>query len=668
MKKILYLLALFTLPLFTSGQESRYLDSLKQILNTTSNDTIKMDIYRKMGFYLQNGHVGEALDYHKKQLEFAKKLNMKLYEADAYEQMAYVQLYNSDLSNAYNNYIKGLKIAEDPHSGDMGWGYSNFSYSKSPKDARLSVIGMINYELSNLYQTSRMEEEQRRYLIKAKEIGEELHNQKILSLTNRDLGIIYNNNKQPDSALAYYKESLSHYKNSPYITGLGNLYQLIGEQYASKQQYDSSLIYLKKAINTNIRANELISLSLSDYSIARVFQDLKQLDSTLQYTVKGVEVAKSIDNKQNLSTGYLQLSGIYKSLNKPELALKYSDEGRSISDSLTNAYQNKLIQMQNLGFEEQLRLKKVADDQMASQNRLKMIGLIAVIAVILFIALFLYRINRQKQKTNTVLEKMLTDLKATQTQLIQSEKMASLGELTAGIAHEIQNPLNFVNNFSEVNKELSDEIVEEAEKGNIVEIKIIAQDIKENSEKINHHGKRADAIVKGMLQHSRASAGIKEPTDINVLTDEYFRLAYHGLRAKDKSFNATMKTDFDKGIGKIDLIAQDIGRVVLNLINNAFYTVNEKKKQVNNAYEPTVSVNTKKLNDKIEISVADNGNGIPQKVVDKIFQPFFTTKPSGQGTGLGLSLSYDIVKAHGGELKVETKEGEGTKFTILLNL
>ena len=236
--------------------------------------------------------------------------------------------------------------------------------------------------------------------------------------------------------------------------------------------------------------------------------------------------------------------------------------------------------------------------------------------------------------------------------------MASLGELTAGIAHEIQNPLNFVNNFSEVNREMIDEATEEIDKGNIGEVKIILNDIKENSEKINHHGKRADAIVKGMLQHSRSSTGVKEPTDINALADEYLRLSYHGLRAKDKNFNAEMITDFDNSIGKINIIPQDIGRVFLNLFNNAFYAVNEQKSRNSISYEPTISVTTKKSDNHVLITVRDNGNGISKNIVDKIFQPFFTTKPTGQGTGLGLSLSYDIVKAHGGEIRVESKKGE----------
>jgi len=280
----------------------------------------------------------------------------------------------------------------------------------------------------------------------------------------------------------------------------------------------------------------------------------------------------------------------------------------------------------------------------------------------------------RKQKEE--LEITLDELKAAQAQLIQSEKMASLGELTAGIAHEIQNPLNFVNNFSEVNRELITEMKHEIESGNFTEEKDIAKDIEDNEEKINYHGKRADAIVKSMLQHSRSASGKKEPTDINALADEYLRLSYHGLRAKDKSFNAKFETDFDDSIREINIVQQDIGRVLLNLINNAFYSVSEKQRQEIPGYEPTIKVTTRRLGDRfdpdndrdrVEIRVADNGSGVPKKVLDKIFQPFFTTKPTGLGTGLGLSLSYDIItRGHGGELKVETKEGEGAEFIIIL--
>jgi ligand-binding sensor domain-containing protein/signal transduction histidine kinase len=276
------------------------------------------------------------------------------------------------------------------------------------------------------------------------------------------------------------------------------------------------------------------------------------------------------------------------------------------------------------------------------------------------------------------IEKAYTELKTTQSQLIQSEKMASLGELTAGIAHEIQNPLNFVNNFSEVNRELLAEMHEEISKGNYDAVKSLARDLSGNEEKISHHGKRADTIVKSMLQHSKSGTGKKEPTDLNALTDEYLSLAYHGIRAKDSSFNASMKTDFDKSIGNISIVPQEIGRVLLNLYNNAFYAIMEKQKKqpeasasvppqaglAKEAYVPTISVRTKKIENKVEIRIRDNGNGVPHMVKEKIFQPFFTTKPTGLGTGLGLSLSYDIIKAHGGDIKVETKPGEGAEFVI----
>ena len=276
------------------------------------------------------------------------------------------------------------------------------------------------------------------------------------------------------------------------------------------------------------------------------------------------------------------------------------------------------------------------------------------------------KLEKQVAQRTAELQTSLENLTATQKQLIQSEKMASLGELTAGIAHEIQNPLNFVNNFSEVSKELLVEMKDELAVGNVQLANEIASDVEQNLEKIHHHGKRADAIVKSMLQHSQRSTGLKEPTDINALCDEYLRLAYHGLRAKDNSFNAAYSTNFDTSIGLVNVMPQEIGRVLLNLINNAFYAVAEKSKTAGPDYQPAVSIATRKMDNQVEITVSDNGNGIPEAIREKIFQPFFTTKPTGQGTGLGLSLSYDIVKAHGGELKVETEEGVGTKFIIQL--
>ncbi|MEO7802499.1 MAG: ATP-binding protein [Ginsengibacter sp.] len=280
----------------------------------------------------------------------------------------------------------------------------------------------------------------------------------------------------------------------------------------------------------------------------------------------------------------------------------------------------------------------------------------------------LQRKSKSFTEMTILLKNAQEELKSTRSQLLQAEKMASLGELTAGIAHEIQNPLNFVNNFSDVNTELIGEMQDELDKGNTAEVRIIAADIFENEQKINYHGKRADAIVKGMLQHSRSNSGQKEPTDINALIDEYLRLSYHGLRARDKAFNATLETDFEKDLPKVNVIRQDFGRVILNLFTNAFYSITEKKEQGKDNFEPTVSVSTKKADKQLEIRIRDNGVGISQAILDKVFQPFFTTKPTGQGTGLGLSLSLDVIRAHGGSIKVETEEGTFAEFIIMLPL
>jgi two-component system NtrC family sensor kinase len=337
-------------------------------------------------------------------------------------------------------------------------------------------------------------------------------------------------------------------------------------------------------------------------------------------------------------------------------------------------------QFQNIDFDEQQRQAQIEAAKTAYRQKMGTYALLAGLAIFSLIAIILWWNSRQRQLANIQLsrqkkelESALESLRTTQNQLIQSEKMASLGELTAGIAHEIQNPLNFVNNFSEVNQELLEELRNEKAKPKPERNEKLEDDllnsIEQNLEKINHHGKRADGIVKGMLQHSRTSSPQKEPIDINALVDEYLRLAYHGLRAKDKSFNTKFETDLDPSLQKITAVPQEIGRVVLNLINNAFYAVSEKSKLTpeGQGYEPTIFVSTKKINGSAEIKVRDNGMGIPNEIADKIFQPFFTTKPAGQGTGLGLSLAYDIItKGHGGELKVTTKEGEGTEFVIQL--
>ncbi|MGC4101126.1 tetratricopeptide repeat protein [Ferruginibacter sp.] len=450
-----------------------------------------------------------------------------------------------------------------------------------------------------------------------------------------EIGSMYNKQKNFAQALAYHERTVKIADSLKWYTGKPMWLYLLALDHYGLKNYDKA-----KEIN----AVALINFKKFWYD-AKITSDMELL-------------AFQIDSARG---DWYSAFGHYK-------------EFSSLNETLKGDEIKKQAQKEKFEAEiDKQKLEQEKKDAVATRTRNLQY---AVIGAFLLLGIFLFWGYQSKNKDKRRIEKAYAELKATQAQLIQSEKMASLGELTAGIAHEIQNPLNFVNNFSEVSNELIDELQEERSKPQAARDEAletdILNDIKQNLEKINHHGKRADAIVKGMLQHSRSSSGQKEPTGINALCDEYLRLAYHGLRAKDKSFNATLKTDFDQNIGNINIIPQDMGRVILNLITNSFYAVAEKGKLLANSqqlsanYEPAVSVSTKKLHDKIEIKVSDNGNGIPQNIIDKIFQPFFTTKPTGQGTGLGLSLAYDIVKAHGGELKVETKDKESTTFIIQL--
>jgi signal transduction histidine kinase len=482
-----------------------------------------------------------------------------------------------------------------------------------------------------------------------------------------NLGTVYLNAGKLDSSIYYSNRALEDVKlaNETQTTFIPIILSNLGGAYSRLNKKKEAEKYFQRALSIVTKPDyksPRIKLSLY-YAIAEHFRRNQQLDSCLYYAKLSISAVENSVYSYLMAKPAKILSEIYdgKNADSTVIYLKIYLKTNEVINS-TRVTQ----QLQVMAFEEEQRKMELEQTRKEAQARLKIYFLIAGLLLVSVFGVLMFRNNKQKQKINAKLEKTLTNLQATQKQLVQSEKMASLGELTAGIAHEIQNPLNFVNNFSEVSTELVDEMKSEIKKGNYDEVNVIADDVKQNLEKINHHGQRAADIVKGMLQHSRSSSGVKEPTDINALADEYFRLAYHGLRAKDKTFNATMKTDFDESIGKIDIIPQDIARVVLNLITNAFYAVNEKSKQGIADYEPTVSVVTKKVNHQVEIRVTDKGNGIPANIVDKIFQPFFTTKPTGQGTGLGLSLSYDIVKAHGGELKVETKEGMGTEFIIQL--
>jgi len=474
------------------------------------------------------------------------------------------------------------------------------------------------------------------------------------------IGEIYLGKNRPDSA-QYYVNAAFGYPPDPGLKGLPLL--VYGKTYAAYKKYDSAFYYYRQSITEFAQVENQKDLAGAYNNIATLFESRGYPDSSISYLQKSLNITRPKKFLRETMEALVLLSKAYENLNT-DSAFHYYKEAMTAKDSLySHEKQRRILTYE---FNERLQQQENENAQTQFRYRTRTYVLLAATCAFLILGLILWHNNRQKQNAKIKIENAYTELKSTQAQLIQSEKMASLGELTAGIAHEIQNPLNFVNNFSEVNNELIEEMVDEIKKGNQKEAEAIANNIRQNLEKINNHGRRADSIVKGMLQHSRMSSGQKELTDINALCDEYLRLSYHGLRAKDKSFNAGFETNFDPSAGKIKVVPQDIGRVLLNLYNNAFYAVTEKVKTAGNNYEPRIIVSTKKINDKIEILVKDNGNGIPHKVFDKIFQPFFTTKPAGQGTGLGLSLAYDIIKAHGGEIKVETKEGEGTVFVVQL--
>ena len=676
----------FPMLLMAQSQPSQ-LDSLQLLLRNAPGDTIRMNIYDQLGWYYAEINRDSALSYFEKELPISRKLELKLYEADALNGMGYVLEQLGNYPKSLESYLEAQKIARDLASEKNAWNLThnawNTSRSPNPKDARLDLLGWILKGTGELYGHTGNTNTEISYTYEARSLATSVRDTTLLEVTNSGLGYAYFAIDKLDSALFFQQEALSLYNSSNVFRKYeGDVLMAIGKIYQKKGEFGLSKDVFLKSAKINEEQNNLSGLGGSYLSLANLYQAVKNPDTSMFYAQKGLETFKKVSLPSGISDAYSLISAIYAKQNKPDSAFTYLKLAAVIKDSLANAERTNLLAFKNRDFDEIIKVKELEEEKIQTQTRVRIFALLAGIGVFILITLLLYRNNKNRQKANALLQKQkeeieiqkrnvegtLSELKSTQSQLIQSEKMASLGELTAGIAHEIQNPLNFVNNFSEVNNELIEELKSQKSKLKSEDQDEILNDIFQNNEKINHHGKRADAIVKGMLQHSKTSTGQKELADINALADEYLRLSYHGMRAKDKNFNAELKTSFDNNINKINIIPQDIGRVLLNLYNNAFYAVNEKSKLQPANYEPTVSVSTKKLNNGIQLTVTDNGNGIPKNVVDKIFHPFFTTKPTGQGTGLGLSLSYDIIKAHGSEIKVETKEGNGTEFIIQLPL
>jgi signal transduction histidine kinase len=587
-----------------------------------------------------------SIYYHRLILKGAQKRGDKVLEAAVMAEQGFIISRNGNTAG-------GLKIIYE-------------SLEKAEATGNAQAIGIAYNNLGNCYPNNL--KLAREYMTKALAYAREGNDYLFTCYDLMNLGKMFLRENKRDSALAYYLES---YK--------------IAVERNLEPAMPSSLLKLSALDDTANRLQYYKHAALMPYAIRNVgmksdiaygnavyYMQNNYRDSALYFASEVYNIARSANLTAQLSA--LNLMGkYYKAFPNTDSTLLYLERYYTLKDSL---YGDKVVeQAQGMAYNDMQRQKEITTQKAEFQNRMILYFISAVAVFLMGLAFIFWRNKRKEQHAKKLLqqqknqlEQTLDRLTTTQQQLIQSEKMASLGELTAGIAHEIQNPLNFVNNFSEVSNELLDEMNEELDKGNVEEAKAIAGDIKQNLHKITHHGKRADFIVKGMLQHSR--------TNLNMLADEFLKLSYHGLRAKDKSFNAELLTNFDESLPKIDVVQQDIGRVLLNLFNNAFYAVQERnkvqrQKNKDTTFKPTVEVSTKLYlppsgDRMIIISVKDNGNGIPDAIKEKIMQPFFTTKPTGEGTGLGLSLSYDIVKAHGGDLKLETKEGEGSVFIIAL--
>jgi signal transduction histidine kinase len=640
-------------------------DSAKAVFKSKISDTLRMAACYDLAYYFSDANRDTCFYYSNQQQVLAEKLGLKLWEAVALDFSAYVLWHVGDYPGALQRFLKGIEIAENPASEGSNWGLSRFDTNKSPRIVRHIILALLHIDLSALYEETGDSAKEFAELSKGKKVAKENHDTSALAYLNTQLGSYYLSQHLIDTAILCLQNSVQFAEQSGFKHFEGASLNNIGDVYLRKGDYASAQKTFRQSKSVNIEQNTFSFLTHTYLSLAYLFIKQGKTDSALYYTKAALVLTKKTGDLGDRALVYSSLSSFFRLRNNIDSAFKYQGMALAARDSLNNA--EKIKQFQNVGFAEQLRAQQSEEERVKFQNKIRSYAMLAGLGVILLIALILYRNNREKQKANVVLAKALSDLKSTQSQLIQSEKMASLGEMTAGIAHEIQNPLNFVNNFSEVNGDLIKELKSEATKGNIGEVTTIANEIETNSAKINHHGKRADAIVKGMLQHSRTRTGQKELVDINALADEYLRLSYHGQRSRDIDFNARIITNFDPTIGKINIIPQDISRVLVNLYNNAFYALNERRQQSPNSYEPDISVTTKKVKEGVQISIKDNGNGIPEHIRQKIFQPFFTTKPTGQGTGLGLSLAYDIVKAQGGEIRVETKEGVGSEFIIQLS-
>lgn len=669
-----FILILF-LPVLASAQP-KLPDSAKDSLKFANTDSVRYFLQAELAIYYLGQSPKASLYYFEQCIPLCKNHDKTLSEADALGAKGYLLLQLGNLPGAFACLQDAEKLASDPENENKSWHYSR---SSEFPPGRLPVLARIYLDLAELMGATGNTDQEMVYLQKTKSVAGQAHYTLYLGLGNLVLAGIYLDLNKLDLSLECIKKAEDFLKKTNYKKYSGAVYQLSGIIYMIKGDNARALLNYHEAMVTNAQANNLIDLATAYASLCDYYLRLNRADSSLFYARKTLALRKAV-GMYPLGNTYKNLYKSYKLNHQADSTFKYLELALTDRDIDFSQTAQSLVDFQKLAFKSQVSLDKLEKEKALTQYEVKIYLLCAALTILILLGLVSYRNNRQKRNANRLLreqkeeieaqrdqlENALQTLKTTQNQLIIAEKMASLGELTAGIAHEIQNPLNFVNNFSEVNGEIVQELIDELKAGKVVEAIALAGDLCENETKINFHGRRADSIVKGMLAHSRSASGRKELTDLNKLAEEHLTLAYHSFRAKDKSVDFDIITNFDKSLPEIEIVPQDIGRVLINLFNNAFYALKQKQNTSDVNFKPSLEVTTSKYHHSVQIVIKDNGTGIPDQIKDKIMQPFFTTKPTGEGTGLGLSLSYDIVvKGHGGNIAVNTAENEYTEFILV---
>jgi len=690
------LLFILIIPLMALGQNNPYwqeptaaeADSFKIMLQSTENDSVKMHINRQLGLYYSERNRFTALEYFEAQLQLAKTLKQKIWEAEALSRLGYVSSLIRNYPGSLNYLLAAREVASDPKTAMNMWNVSLLTDDGDANSARLTILldiinhfGILNYFVGNY-------EKAIEYYQEAAELNAIRQDEVMTSLLHLNKGESYIGLGQYEFAKTELKAALKHSQSSGYKIYIGLIYWDIGKIYEAEGNYSEAEKYYELSVATNIEKDSPDFLGEGYLALARLYINIGSLDSSYQLAHKALSTYRVMSDSLGLIKSHATLASVFDARDQIDSAYYHMKK----ADALTSAMnrEERVKEFQVLGLNEQLRLNELETEKVLLQSRIRMYGLAAGIGVLFLISMITYRNGLRQKKDKAIIEKSYENLKAAQDQLVQQEKLASLGQLTAGIAHEIKNPLNFVNNFSEVSIEMVDEAREEVKretadgKGQKNEVLAILNDIKANLKKIHEHGSRADGIVKSMLMHSRGGSGKMELMPLNALVKEYVNLAFHGMRAGKDPINVDIDLQLDDSVGEVPLVIEDFSRVILNLCQNAFDAMRTHSAERSRStmkeqsargighgagsYLAKLIVRTKRENSSVVIEVEDNGPGIAEEIKDKILQPFFTTKKGTEGTGLGLSITHDIVKAHGGELRVHTRAGQGSTFRIELNL